>query len=101
MTYETILSELYDSTYKMLELAQSKRWGELSEAESIRSKLMHNLDLHKPVNQSEESVAQKLREIIEVNQLITLLSIQEKDSCLTEFNQVKASKKATTEYSRY
>jgi len=101
MSYESVLEEVYDSTYKMLELAQKKQWSELLEADNYREDVLRKLDAQQINQEVEEVVSQKLKEILEINKLITVLSIQEKDNCLSEFNQVKNSKKATSEYTRY
>lgn len=102
MSYDQVLSEVYNSTYKMLALAQGRQWDELMKAESCRSELLQKLKIYKRFEiDCEIEIEKKLREIIEVNQLITFLSIQEKDNCMSEIKLVRASKKATSEYSRY
>lgn len=101
MSYYKVLSQIYDCTYKMLELAQSKLWPELIDEENKRAALIENLKLYNPETESEKETEKKLKEIIDINHLITSLSIKEKDACLNSFNQSKVSKKATAEYTRY
>lgn len=101
MSYSVVLSEIYDQTLKMLELAQSSCWDELIEAEQKREQLLNKLVMFSPEEKSQNDDKKKLQEIIELNKVITSISLQEKSENLKSFKNTKQSRKAKLEYQRY
>ncbi|MDX1812633.1 MAG: flagellar protein FliT [Gammaproteobacteria bacterium] len=101
MTYSNVLSEIGNCTYKMLELAQEKQWEDLAAAENNRQKLLESLSQLTPEIELVPDIEKKLNEILEINRLITLLSIQEKDNCMQDVRKMNVSKQARQAYVSY
>ena len=99
MTYESILNEIELQSEKMLHAAHEQNWEEVITIEDTRNKLLKQLDTWSAENSN--SVENKIRNLIDINQQLVELSQQEKENNVSEYHSLKARKKAVSAYLKY
>ena len=96
-SYST-LPQVLSMTQQMFELAQTERWDEVAEIETVRQKILFdNLPVNKSVEPSSD-LGLQINEILEIDKEIQSLVLNARNSVRDELIEMSRSKNQVSAY---